>query len=338
MSKSSPCCQPIGEPADRTKGIPQAIDIANGCIAEPATTGMIRIEGGSFLMGNESADAWLDDGEGPVREVTVKSFWIDSTTVTNESFAEFVAATGYVTESERIGWSFVFHLQIPPAKLRKLRKNRSVQGLEWWVAVPEASWKKPEGPGSHIRSRMDHPVVHVSWHDATAYAAWAGKRLPSEAEWEYAARGPHSQWVFPWGDALTPEGKFKCNTWQGEFPIHNTGEDGYRWTAPARSYRANDWGLYNVCGNVWEWCGDWFSPDWHKLPSPATRENPRGPLTGERKVMKGGSFLCHDSYCNRYRLGARSANTPDSATTNCGFRCVADINFADSYKITLPKP
>jgi len=324
MQNSSPCCQPSKSSELKAETSKKTLGCRSVEAPKDLTDGMVALDGGSFLMGNEGPEAWLVDGEGPVREVTVKPFWIDRTTVTNQAFAQFVDATGYITESERIGWSFVFHLQIPAPKLSKLRKDRSVQGLEWWVAVPQASWNKPEGPGSNIRSRMDHPVVHISWNDAAAYAAWKGKRLPTEAEWEYAARGPHKQWIFPWGDELVPGGKFKCNTWQGDFPIENTGDDGYRWTAPARSFAANEWGLYNVCGNVWEWCADWFSSDWHAAESQATRNNPLGPQTGERKVMKGGSFLCHDSYCNRYRLGARSSNTPDSATTNCGFRCVVD--------------
>jgi sulfatase modifying factor 1 len=327
MLSDSPCCQPNHSSNAEPKAFSSALNSTLGSATKPfSNVGMIRVEAGNFAMGNEGPDAWLDDGEGPVREIQLKAFWIDVTTVSNEAFSQFIAETSYITEAERIGWSFVFHLQLSPAKLRKLRKNLSVKGLEWWVAVPGAYWKNPEGPGSHIRDRMDHPVVQVSWNDAAAFAAWAGKRLPTEAEWEYAARGPHRQRVYPWGNELMPDGHYQCNTWQGKFPSQNTGADGYRWTAPARSFSPNDWGLYNVCGNVWEWCADWFSPTWHQIASPATRNNPIGPQAGERKVMKGGSFLCHDSYCNRYRLAARSSNTLDSATTNCGFRCAADTS------------
>lgn len=177
---------------------------------------------------------------------------------------------------------------------------------------------------------MDHPVVCVSWHDAQAYASWAGKRLPTEAEWEYAARGPHQGTLFPRGDDLEPGGKHRCNVWQGDFPTGNTGADGYQWTAPVRSYRKMDWGFYNMIGNVWEWCADWYSPSWHVPASPQTRLNPTGPLTGDRRIMKGGSFLCHHSYCNRYRLGARTSNTPDSATTNLGFRCARSVGCAEA--------
>ncbi len=283
---------------------------------DTSTEGMIHLEGGTFLMGNEDEDAWPEDGEGPVREVTVSAFWISPTTVTNQEFAAFIDATGYLTDSERFGWSFVHASQLPRSRRKKLQ-GRSVQGLQWWFGVEGASWRKPEGPGSNIKKRMDHPVVHVSWRDAAAYSQWAGKRLPTEAEWEFAARGGLVGKKYPWGDELTPGGKHRCNIWQGRFPEEDTGEDGYRGTAPARSFPPNGFGLYNVSGNVWEWCADWFSATWH-VNGP--RKDPKGPTVGEAKVMRGGSYLCHHSYCNRYRVGARTANTPDSATGNCGFR------------------
>lgn len=280
---------------------------------------MILLPGGTFRMGCEDPDGWPEDGEGPVVEVTLDPFWIDITAVTNAQFQEFVEDTGYVTEAEQFGWSYVFLVQLPKSKQRKLRESRSVKGLQWWYGVEGATWRKPEGPGTNILKRMDHPVVHVSWNDAVAYCQWAGKRLPTEAEWEYAARGGRDQQRYPWGNELTPGGKHRCNIWQGRFPDINTAEDGYLGTAPARSFRPNDFGLYNCVGNVWEWCSDWFCPTWRKT---APRHNPQGPQEGEGKVMKGGSFLCHASYCNRYRLGARTKNTPDSSTSNCGFRCV----------------
>ncbi|MGJ3244163.1 MAG: formylglycine-generating enzyme family protein [Opitutales bacterium] len=290
-----------------------------------STDGMVKLEGGPFRMGNDHPDGWPQDGEGPVRTVTLAPFWIDATTVTNAAFAAFVEATGYVTDSERFGWGYVFAYQLPKSRQRKLKQTNTVQGLQWWYGIEGACWKKPEGPGSNIKKRMDHPVVGVSWNDAIAYCKWAGKRLPTEAEWEYAARGGLDQTRYPWGDDLKPDGKWRFNIWQGSFPDRNTAEDGYAWSAPARSFRANGYKLYNMCGNVWEWVNDWFDPAWHVPEKPETRDNPRGPMAGESKIMKGGSFLCHDSYCNRYRLGARTSNTPDTGTTNCGFRCVRDV-------------
>jgi formylglycine-generating enzyme required for sulfatase activity len=295
---------------------------------------MIRLEGGTFLMGSADEDGWPEDGEGPVREVELSPFYLDATTVTNAQFAEFIEATGYQTEAERFGWSFVFHLLVPAKILRKLGRSKRVEGLNWWVGVEGASWRKPEGPGSNIKKRMDHPVVHVSWHDAKHYAEWVGKRLPTEAEWEFAARGGRVQQRYCWGDELTPNGKHMCNIWQGDFPNQNSAEDGYVGTAPARSFLKNGYGFYNMAGNVWEWCADWFSPSWHVPAKPETRVNPKGPATGHDvgkgggpgRVMRGGSYLCHDSYCNRYRVGARTANTPDSSTGNCGFRCAADLS------------
>ncbi len=286
-----------------------------------ASEGMIHLEGASFRMGAEDPDGWPADGESPLREVEVSPFWVDATTVTNACFERFVVETGYRTEAQEFGWSYVFLALLPKSKRRKLRDSHTVQGLQWWYAVEGACWRKPEGSGSNIKKRMDHPVVHVSWRDASAYAQWAGKRLPTEAEWEYAARGGRDQQRYPWGNELTPRGKHQCNIWQGEFPHRNTLADGYLGTAPVRSFRPNDFGLYNVSGNVWEWCADWFSPHWHLSAPP---KDPRGPEAGTSRVMRGGSFLCHHSYCNRYRLGARTGNTPDSSTCNCGFRCVAD--------------
>ncbi|GMW02062.1 MAG: hypothetical protein AMXMBFR84_31980 [Candidatus Hydrogenedentota bacterium] len=269
-------------------------------------------------MGSDNG-TYPADGEGPVREVTLSPFYVDVASVTNKQFDRFVKASGYQTEAERFGWSFVFHLLLSPEALQKVKVR--VPGVEWWCKVPGADWRHPEGRGSSIRDRMDHPVVHVSWNDAASYAAWAGKRLATEAEYEYAARGGLEQKTYPWGDELTPGGKHYCNIWQGHFPRMNTQEDGYLGTAPARSFPPNGYGLFNMSGNVWEWCWDWWSPDYHLNGS---RQNPKGPPSGPAKVMRGGSFLCHESYCNRYRVSARTANTPDSATSNMGFRCVVD--------------
>ncbi|MEM9160189.1 MAG: formylglycine-generating enzyme family protein [Verrucomicrobiota bacterium] len=278
---------------------------------------MALIEAGSFLMGTESEEAWEADGEGPVRPVEVGAYYISKTCVSIGEFEEFASDTGYVTDAEKFGWSYVFHILLSKNLLKRL-KPKNVQGLEWWYGVEGASWKKPEGPGSNIKKRKDHPVTHVSWADAEAYCKWKGHRLPTEAEWEKAARGGLEQNVYAWGDELTPEGKHRCNIWQGKFPLENSKEDGYIGTAPVRSYRANGYGLYNVAGNVWEWCADWFSPTWHQQND--CRIDPQGPSEGDRRLMKGGSFLCHDSYCNRYRVAARTSNTPDTSTANCGFR------------------
>lgn len=285
----------------------------------PARPGMVHLPGGTFFMGTDDCEGFPEDGEGPVREVQVRPFWIDARAVTNAQFAAFIQATGYRTEAERFGWSFVFHLLLGP------RARAHVVGVSaparWWLGVKGACWKHPEGPGSNLRGRENHPVVHVSWNDAQAYCRWAGTRLASEAEWEFAARGGLVQKRFAWGDELEPDSVHMCNVWQGRFPDVNTAEDGYLGTAPAGAYAPNGYGLYNMCGNVWEWCQDWFSATYHIH---ASRENPQGPASGESKVVRGGSYLCHRSYCNRYRVAARSANTPNSSTGNLGFRTVRD--------------
>lgn len=287
--------------------------------AMPTSHELIYIEGGTFLMGTNSAEGFPADGEGPVREVTVKSFYISPYTVTNEDFKRFVDATGYVTEAERFGWSFVFHLLAPKHIKEKVKKVPP--DVPWWLPVEGASWREPEGPGTSIEDRMDHPVVHVSWNDAIAYCKWSGTRLPTEAEWEYAARGGLEQKTYPWGNVLKPDERYRCNIWQGKFPTVNHGLDGYIGTAPVNAYEPNGYGLYNVSGNVWEWCADWFSPDYHLTTA---RENPYYERETGQRSMRGGSFLCHRSYCNRYRVAARSANTPDSSSSNIGFRVVAD--------------
>ena len=252
-----------------------------------------------------------------VHAVVLSPFLLDATCVTNDQFNRFANETGYKTEAERIGWAFVFVGHLTEAD--RLKYARAiVAGAPWWCRVDGATWRHPEGPASNIKTRWHHPVVQVSWHDATAFAAWAGKRLPTEAEWEFAARGKLEQQPFPWGDELEPGGKHMMNVWQGTFPAHNTEADGYYGTAPAKSFKANRYGLYNMTGNVWEWCADWFEASYYAW---SPRENPAGPATGERRVMRGGSYLCHASYCSRYRTDARYSNTPDSATTNCGFRC-----------------
>ncbi len=288
-----------------------------------ATEGMRRLAGGSFQMGNERDYGFPADGEDPVHQVNVSPFYIDETTVTNEQFNGFINETGYKTEAEQFGWSFVFQGLLTPKQLARV-KNRAL-GSEWWCRIDGATWRNPEGPGTHIKKRWQHPVVHVTWHDAMAYATWAGKRLATEAEWEYAARGGVEFGNrFPWGDELEPDGKHRMNVWQGSFPHTNTTADGHYGTAPARAYRANGFGLSQMTGNIWEWCWDWFDPSYY-AKSPA--DNPTGPTENltNRRVMRGGSFLCHEGYCNRYRVDARNSNTPDSSSSNTGFRCVRAI-------------
>lgn len=285
--------------------------------------GMVGIPGGRCLLGGADQDAFPEDGEGPIREVELAPFSIAALTVTNSRFARFIEATGYVSDAERYGWSFVFYAQVHPSARDRILKA-TVPPAPWWPAVEGACWRAPDGPGSTIQGRENHPVVHVSWFDAAAYAAWCDARLPTEAEWEYAARGGLVQARYPWGDVLTPAGEHQCNIWQGKFPDVNTGEDGYLGTSPADAFHPNGFGLYCIAGNVWEWCSDWWSTQWHARESEDTRINPRGPKDGSAKVIRGGSYLCHDSFCNRYRVSARTFNTPDSSTSHMGFRCAMD--------------
>ncbi len=271
-------------------------------------------------MGTDDEEGFPNDGEGPIHEVTLASYYIGETAVTNAQFAEFIQATGYQTEAEVFGWSYVFHLFVSEST-RTNHVKGTPQGTPWWFAVEGATWKQPEGPDSSIADRMDHPVIHVSWNDAVSYCSWAGVRLPTEAEWEKAARGGLVQKRYPWGDLLKPGDEHLCNIWQGKFPVKNNASDGYVGTAPARSFPPNGYGLYNVAGNVWEWCADWFSP--HSY-SNSGANHPTGPSQGSTRVTRGGSYLCHKSYCNRYRVAARSSNTPDSSTGNTGFRIAKD--------------
>jgi formylglycine-generating enzyme required for sulfatase activity len=278
--------------------------------------GLVSLSGGKFRMGSDSTESFPADGEGPVRVIDLPPFEIDRYPVTNALFAEFIAATGYRTEAERFGWSFVFWAHIPKKRFKDLVED-TVAATPWWCKVPGADWNSPDGPGSNIVKRADHPVVHISWNDSQAYCRWAGLRLPTEAEWEFAARGGRDQQMYPWGNALRIDGKHQCNIWQGNFPYEDTAEDGYSGTCPVDAFPPNDFGIYSVSGNTWEWCADWFGTQ----HGASEQRDPRGPLTGPGRVMKGGSFLCHRSYCNRYRVAARNPNTPDSSSSHLGFRC-----------------
>ncbi len=312
------CCAPdaLRAPAQAAlTGSPKGV----GSVADVPTDGsMIRLPGGSFEMGNPRGDGYQTDGEVPVHAVRLRPFAIDVTTVTNAAFARFAGETGHRTESEVYGWSFVFGGLLPG----DFADTRAVVETPWWRQVFGADWRHPEGPGSSIAERHDHPVVHVSWGDAAAYALWAGKRLPTEAEWEYAARGGLTGSPFPWGLDREPDGHHHMNVFQGRFPDLNSGADGYLGTAPVKAFLPNAFGLYEMTGNVWEWCSDWFDAGYYAV-SPV--EDPKGPPNGTRRVHRGGSYLCHDSYCYRYRVDSRSGNTPDSAAGNVGFRCVVDI-------------
>lgn len=314
----SPCCSPArrSAPADSalTSG---ACPLQNAAPTNPALDSLRRLAGGAFLMGNEDGCGYPADGEGPVRVVQLQPFWIEPTAVSNAQFAAFVAATGYRTQAERFGWSFVFAGLLPDDFV----PTRGVAEAPWWRQVHGADWRHPEGPHSTLDQRDRHPVVHVSWNDAAAYCAWRGLRLPTEAQWEYAARGGLAQRRYPWGDELTPAGVHRMNVWQGRFPAENTLADGYDGTAPVDAFPPNDYGLYNMTGNVWEWCENWFDPLVHLS---GRSHDPFGPSCGLVKALRGGSYLCHESYCFRYRVAARSSNTPESSAGNIGFRCIRE--------------
>jgi formylglycine-generating enzyme required for sulfatase activity len=299
---------------------------------------MVWIPGGEFSMGSEQ----FPDAR-PVHRVAVDGFWIDVTEVTNAEFDRFVRATGYITVAERVpraedypgaipenlvAGSVVF---TPPAHEVPLDDH-----YQWWRYVPGADWRHPEGPSSSIADRMDHPVVHVAYDDVLAYAKWANKRLPTEAEWEFAARGGLDGKPYVWGDEFRPHGKFMANTFQGHFPDKNTGEDGFVSTSPVKAFPPNGYGLYGMAGNVWEWVTDWYRPDFYAKLAAAggVAHNPKGPDDSfdpmqpgaAKRVQKGGSFLCTDQYCSRYMPGGRGKGEPDTGTNHTGFRCVRDAS------------
>ncbi len=316
----SGCCAPkdasgrAADGADRAGGSRPGGDHKDRSSTGGATAEMAPIPGGVFLMGADDEMSYPNDGERPVHQVSVSPYLIDTLTVTNADFAAFVEATKFQTDAERFEWSFVFAGLLPD----DFPATRGAADSPWWRQVMDADWRHPEGPHSHIDDRLDHPVVHVSWSDAAAYATWVGKSLPTEAQWERACRGERERARFPWGDELTPGGEHRMNVWQGTFPSHNTRDDGWYGTCPADGYPANDWGMHNMTGNVWEWQLDWFDVFAHQTNP---RVDPVGPPDGDLKLLKGGSFLCHESYCARYRPAARMGLPPDTSTSNAGFRC-----------------
>jgi len=311
--------------------------------ARPA--GMRWIPPGEFMMGTDSPLGWPD--ERPAHLVRVEGFYMDEHEVTVAEFRRFVEATGHVTTAERPVDVQSLMAQLPPGTPLPLPENLVPGSLvftptdgpvpldefaRWWKWTPGASWRRPEGPGSTLDGQDNHPVVHVSWEDAVAYARWAKKRLPTEAEWEYAARGGLINQHQVWGDADPGDGgRWRANIWQGDFPHRNTVADGHARSAPVGSYPPNGFGLFDMAGNVWEWCADWYQPDFYQA-SPGVAANPNGPARSSdpawpspaERVQRGGSFLCDDDYCSRYRPSARQGCSPDTSASHVGFRCAAD--------------
>ena len=323
-------------PADATSAA--AVHVNTAGAPGPAPSGMVWVPGGTFWMGCE--DCGMPDAL-PVHLVAIDAFWMDSAPVTNAEFERFVKATGYVTVAERplrpadfpgvprdklVPGSAVFHATSSPVPLD--------DPLQWWRYTPGANWKHPEGPGSTVLKRSDHPVVHVAFEDAAAYAKWVGKRLPTEAEFEFAARGGLDRHRYPWGNDLTPGGKAAANIWQGQFPVKDRGEDGYLGTSPVTAFAPNGFGLYDMGGNVWQWCADWYRPDaYSSAQAGAVAHNPQGPADSfdpqepgaAKRVLRGGSYLCTDQYCARYLVGSRGKGEVASGTSNLGFRLVQSV-------------
>ncbi len=343
------------------KQSPSGNAVVPGAAPVPSSTplhpGMVWIPGGEFIMGTDDANAWPD--EMPAHRVRVDGFWMDKTEVTNTQFREFVTATNYVTTAERVPDWNELKKQLPPDTPKpsadKLVPASLVFQLtagsvpldnisQWWEWTPGADWKHPEGPDSDLQGRENHPVVHVSWFDAAAYAKWANKRLPTEAEWEFAARGGLIGKAYVWGDEAPTDTIIHANLWQGEFPHNNTAQDGHVRTAPAGTFEPNGFGLYDMSGNVWEWCNDWYHRELYQSRGNSVVVNPKGPAESvdprrpysPQRSQRGGSFLCNDSYCSRYRPSARHGSTPDTGMSHVGFRCVATPNQSSVKKQSEP--
>jgi formylglycine-generating enzyme len=318
------------------------LSISAGSISH---AGMVWLEGGEYVMGASDKEGRGD--EYPQHKVKVDGFWMDATEVTNAQFKKFVEATGYITIAEKTPDWEELKKQLPPGTPKpdasvlvaaSLVFTPPTQAVylkdvsKWWSWQKGASWKHPQGPGSTIEGKDDYPVVHISWEDANAYCKWSGKRLPTEAEWEYAARGGLINQPYTWGLEPVDKGKFKANTWQGEFPVNNTAKDGFERLAPTKSFAPNGYGLYDMAGNVWEWCSDWYREDYYQQNKDQVAVNPQGPSSSydpqepnaPKRVVRGGSFLCHASYCASYRVSARMKTAPDTGLEHTGFRCVVN--------------
>jgi formylglycine-generating enzyme len=315
--------------------------------SDTSSKGMAFIPGGSFIMGGDNDQASKD--EYPKHPVTVNAFYMDVTEVTNAEFQKFVDATGYITTAERKPDWEELKKSLPPNTPRPpdsvlvpaslvFKQTGGPVDLndynQWWSWVPDANWKHPEGPGSNIKGKENFPVIQVSWYDAMAYCKWAGKRLPTEAEWEFAARGGLINNIYPWGNEHVNIGNAKANSWEGKFPYYNEKKDGYVTTALVGSFAPNGYGLYDMAGNVWEWCSDWYDANYYKTFSPGkVFTDPKGPEKSfdpedpysPKKVLRGGSFLCNDAYCSGYRVARRMKSSPDTGLEHTGFRCVKDV-------------
>ena len=305
--------------------------------------GMVLIPAGEFQMGSEGDQA--RDDESPIHRVGVDAFWMDQTEVTNAEFKAFIDATGYITTAEKKPNWEELKKELPPDTPKPNDSLLQAASLvfestdgpvnlndfgAWWQWKPKASWRHPRGEGSSLEGKMNHPVVHISWYDAQAYAAWVGKRLPTEAEWEWAASGGKKKAKYPWGNESVTEGAPKANSWEGSFPYQNTLRDQFFYTAPVASFEPNPFGLFDMAGNVWEWCSDWYDYTYYESLEPKKAINPQGPEVPydpyqpylKQKVMRGGSFLCNDTYCSGYRVASRMKSTPDTGLQHTGFRLV----------------
>lgn len=327
-------------------GLAYETTVENKAVPAVVPDGMVWIPGGTFSMGlpdpvrmSEGGKESMEDAR-PIHRVQLSSFFMDEHEVTNKQFADFVKATGYKTIAEQVPSAEEFP-GVDPSLLRPgsivfsppANQTSLSDYTQWWQYRPSTNWRQPEGPGSTIKGRENHPVVHVAWEDAAAYAKWAGKRLPTEAEWEFAARGGKTGQLFVWGNRYKMNDQYMANTFQGEFPSKNSKEDGYAGTAPVKMFKPNKYGLYDMAGNVWEWCADWYQYEYYKEFSTSTAKNPTGPSTSfdplepgiAKKVQRGGSFLCTDQYCTRYFVGSRGKGDWRAGTSHIGFRCVSDI-------------